>query len=90
MKILYLHGLYSNRGLQADLLSRQGYEVMNPALPDDDSPRSVAIAQRLTRRAAGGDRRQQPGRGGGCEHQPGTDAARPDRAGLAALGRPWR
>ncbi len=46
MKILYLHGLYSKPGgFKPTFLSRQGYEVMNPALPDDDFARSVAIAQ---------------------------------------------
>jgi hypothetical protein len=46
MKILYLHGLYSKPGgIKPTFLRRQGYEVINPALPDDDFGRSVQIAR---------------------------------------------
>jgi hypothetical protein len=46
MKILYLHGLYSKPGgVKPTFLRQYGYEVINPALPDDDFARSVEIAQ---------------------------------------------
>ncbi len=46
MKILYLHGLHSKPGgFKPTFLRQHGYEVINPALPDDDFVRSVANAQ---------------------------------------------
>jgi len=46
MKLLYLHGLSSKPGgTKPTFLSRHGYEVVNPALPDDDFSRSVQDAQ---------------------------------------------
>ena len=46
MKILYLYGLHSKPGgVKPAFLRRHGYEVTNPALPDDDFARSVEIAQ---------------------------------------------
>jgi hypothetical protein len=46
MKILYLHGLNSRPGgVKPSFLLRSGYEVVNPALPDDDFAASVQIAQ---------------------------------------------
>jgi len=46
MKILYLHGLYSKPGgVKPTFLLRHGYEVVNPALPDDDFAASVQIAE---------------------------------------------
>jgi len=47
MKVLYLHGLYSKPGgVKPTFLRQHGHEVTNPALPDDDFPRSVDIARR--------------------------------------------
>ena len=46
MKILYLHGLHSKPGgVKPTFLTRQGYDVVNPALPDEDFAASVAIAR---------------------------------------------
>jgi pimeloyl-ACP methyl ester carboxylesterase len=46
MKILYLHGLYSKPGgIKPTFLRQHGYEVINPALPDEDFARSVKIAE---------------------------------------------
>jgi len=47
MRILYLHGLGAKPGgFKPRFLAEQGFEVVNPALGDDDFPASVAIAQR--------------------------------------------
>jgi hypothetical protein len=46
MRILYLHGLYSKPGgVKPTSLRRHGYEVINPALPDEAMETSVRIAQ---------------------------------------------
>jgi alpha-beta hydrolase superfamily lysophospholipase len=46
MKLLYLHGLYSKPGgTKPSFLLEQGFDVLNPALPDDDFARSLEIAQ---------------------------------------------
>ena len=46
MKILYLHGLGSKPGgMKPTFLRSQGYDVINPALPDEDFEHSVQIAQ---------------------------------------------
>jgi len=46
MKILFLHGWQSTPGgLKPKYLAAQGYEVLNPALPDDDFGAAVRIAQ---------------------------------------------
>jgi hypothetical protein len=46
MKILYLHGLYSKPGgVKPTFLRQQGYEVINPALPEEEMETSVRIAQ---------------------------------------------
>ena len=46
MKLLYLHGWHSRPGgIKPTFLRRQGYEVVNPALPDDDFDASVRAAQ---------------------------------------------
>jgi len=46
MKILFLHGWQSTPGgLKPSYLARHGHEVINPALPDDDFPCAVRIAQ---------------------------------------------
>jgi hypothetical protein len=46
MIILYLHGLYSRPGgIKPTFLRNRGYDVINPALPDDDFAASVRIAQ---------------------------------------------
>jgi hypothetical protein len=46
MKILYLHGLGAKPGgFKPTFLSQQGFELINPALGDEDFPASVAIAQ---------------------------------------------
>ena len=46
MTILYLHGLHSRPGgIKPTFLKDRGYEVVNPALPDDDFAASVAIAR---------------------------------------------
>jgi hypothetical protein len=46
MKILYLHGLHSKPGgVKPTFLLEHGYQVINPALPDDDFAGSVQIAQ---------------------------------------------
>jgi alpha-beta hydrolase superfamily lysophospholipase len=45
MNLLYLHGLSSKPGgVKPTFLRRQGYVVVNPALPDDDFAASVRIA----------------------------------------------
>ncbi len=46
MKILFLHGWQSAPGgLKPTYLRNHGHEVLNPALPDDDFDKAVAIAQ---------------------------------------------
>jgi hypothetical protein len=46
MKILFLHGLGSTvGGVKPTYLAQHGYEVLNPALPDDDFDEAVKIAQ---------------------------------------------
>lgn len=46
MKILYLHGLYSKPGgVKPTFLARQGFEIVNPHLPDDDFEESVRRAR---------------------------------------------
>ncbi|MDP1562816.1 MAG: hypothetical protein Q8M16_15670 [Pirellulaceae bacterium] len=46
MKILFLHGWHSvPGGVKPKYLKDHGYEVINPALPDDDFGAAVAIAQ---------------------------------------------
>jgi pimeloyl-ACP methyl ester carboxylesterase len=46
MKLLYLHGLASKPGgIKPTFLRRQRYDVINPALGDDDFDASVQIAQ---------------------------------------------
>src|SRR5262245_25519263 len=46
MKILFLHGWQSAPGgVKPTFLVRQGHEVFNPALPDEDFEAAVRIAQ---------------------------------------------
>jgi hypothetical protein len=46
VKILFLHGWQSvPGGLKPTYLARQGHEVLNPALPDEDFAGAVRIAQ---------------------------------------------
>ncbi len=46
MIILFLHGWQSvPGGLKPSYLIRHGHQVLNPALPDDDFPQAVAVAQ---------------------------------------------
>jgi alpha-beta hydrolase superfamily lysophospholipase len=46
MKILFLHGWSSKPGgVKPTFLIRHGHEVINPALPDEDFPAAVRIAQ---------------------------------------------
>ena len=46
MKILFLHGWQSvPGGVKPTFLARQGHEVINPKLPDDDFGEAVRIAQ---------------------------------------------
>jgi len=46
MKILFLHGSRSvPGGVKPSFLARQGHEVINPALPDEDFDAAVRIAQ---------------------------------------------
>jgi hypothetical protein len=46
MKLLYLHGLGSSPGgRKATFLQDQGFDVVTPALPDEDFAASVRIAQ---------------------------------------------
>jgi len=46
LKILFLHGWYSVPGsVKPTYLIQNGHEVFNPALPDDDFRKAVAIAQ---------------------------------------------
>jgi hypothetical protein len=46
VKILFLYGWQSVRGgLKPTYLARQGHEVLNPALPDEDFAGAVRIAQ---------------------------------------------
>jgi hypothetical protein len=46
MKILFLHGWHSvPGGEKPSFLAKNGYEVINPALPDEDFDESVRIAQ---------------------------------------------
>ncbi len=47
MKILFLHGYGSDpNGIRPTFLQQSGYEVIHPALPDDDFAESVRIARR--------------------------------------------
>ncbi len=44
--ILFLHGLEARPGgFKPTFLKSQGFEVLNPALPDDDFGKAVSIAQ---------------------------------------------
>ena len=46
MKILFLHGHGADpNGIRPTFLKQCGYEVIHPALPDDDFERSLRIAQ---------------------------------------------
>lgn len=46
MRILFLHGWTSTpSGSKPTYLEEHGHTVLNPALPDDDFPAAVAIAQ---------------------------------------------
>lgn len=46
MKILFLHGWHSTPGgMKPSFLKAQGYEVLNPALDDDDFQSAVDVAQ---------------------------------------------
>jgi export-related chaperone CsaA len=46
VKLLFLHGWRSvPGGVKPTYLARHGYEVINPALPDEDFPEAVRIAQ---------------------------------------------
>ena len=46
MLILFLHGWTSSPGgVKPSYLKNHGHTVLNPALPDDDFPAAVAIAQ---------------------------------------------
>jgi hypothetical protein len=46
MKLLFLHGWNSVvGGVKPTFLARHGFEVLNPALPDEDFAESVRIAQ---------------------------------------------
>lgn len=46
MKILYLHGWQSMPGgVKPSYLARHGHELIEPALPHDDFPAAVALAQ---------------------------------------------
>jgi hypothetical protein len=46
MKILFLHGYGSDpNGIRPTFLRESGYEVIHPALPDDDFDGSLRIAQ---------------------------------------------
>lgn len=48
MTILFLHGYGSDpNGIRPTFLKQQGYEVLHPALPDDDFDQSVRIAKRV-------------------------------------------
>ena len=50
MKILFLHGYGSDpNGIRPTFLEEQGYEVLHPALPDDDFDESVRIADEVFR-----------------------------------------
>jgi alpha-beta hydrolase superfamily lysophospholipase len=46
MKVLFLHGYGSDpNGIRPTFLRERGYEVVHPALPDDDFQASLQIAQ---------------------------------------------
>ncbi len=46
LKVLFLHGYGSDpNGLRPMYLEEHGYQVSHPALPDEDFPESVRIAQ---------------------------------------------
>ena len=45
MKVLFLHGWTSvPGGVKPTYLKEHGYEILNPALPDEDFEESVRIA----------------------------------------------
>lgn len=47
MKVLFLHGYGSDpNGIRPMFLEESGYDVVHPALPDDDFEASLGIAQR--------------------------------------------
>ncbi|HUT10305.1 MAG TPA: alpha/beta fold hydrolase [Thermoguttaceae bacterium] len=47
MIVLFLHGFGSDpNGIRPTFLQQQGFEVIHPALPDDDFQQSLLIAQR--------------------------------------------
>lgn len=53
MRILYLHGLSSKPGgVKPTFLASRGFDVVNPALPDDDFAESTAIASRCLAESA--------------------------------------
>ena len=46
LKVLFLHGLESKPGgTKATFLKKNGYDVLNPALPRNDFNISVKVAQ---------------------------------------------
>lgn len=46
-RVLFLHGLDAQPGgIKPTYLAQQGHDLINPALPRDDFPMSVAIAQK--------------------------------------------
>ncbi len=52
MKVLFLHGYGSDpNGIRPTFLKESGYEVVHPALPDDDFEASLRVAQQAFDRA---------------------------------------